>query len=65
MIHNHSLMFFKIGVLKKIRNIHKKTPATLFKRNSNTCFPLNIAKFLKTPFYRTSPVTASNDGKGY
>ena len=27
---SHSQMFFKIGVLKKIRNIHRKTPVLEF-----------------------------------
>ena len=46
---NHSQMFFKIGVL---------WPATLLKRDFNTCvFPVNIAKYLRIAFlYRITPV---------
>ena len=29
-------------------------PATLLKRCSDRCFPLNFYKFLRTPFYRTT-----------
>ena len=31
-------------------------PATLLKRDFNTCFPVNIATFLRTAFLRTSQV---------
>ena len=45
----------------KFRKIHRKilvlvtfydvTMETLLKRDSDTCFPVNIAKFLRTPFF--------------
>ena len=46
-----SLFFINVAGLK---------PATLLKnRLLHRCFPLNFAKFLKTPFsYRTPPVAA-------
>ena len=51
----------------KFRKIHKKTPvpeskvvglrpATLLKKRlRHRCFPMNFAKLLRTPFYRTPP----------
>ena len=61
-----SQMFFKIGVLKKFCNIHRKTSVlqSLFnkvsgfiknvnfieKRLQHRCFSVNIAKFLRTAF---------------
>ena len=39
-------------------------PAILLKRRlSHRCFPMNFAKFLRTPFfYRTTPLAASATG---
>ena len=51
---------------EKFRKIHRKTPvpeslfskfaglrtATLLKRDSNRCFPVNFAKCLRTPFFK-------------
>ena len=58
---SRSQMFFKIRVPKKIRNMHRKThvleshvfrPATLLKKRLlHRCFPVNILKFLRTPFF--------------
>ena len=51
-------MFFKIGVLKNFKNIHKKTTVLesplmkLLKRDSSTGeYPVNISTFLITPFF--------------
>ena len=62
-------MYFKIGVLKKFRKFHRKTPTlgSLFTKvagvkicNSGMCFPVKFAKFVRTHFfYRTPPVAAS------
>ena len=41
-------MFFKIGALKSFA---KFTGTLLKKRLRNTCFPVNFAKFLRTPFF--------------
>ena len=50
-------------IIKQFHNTHKKTyvlsmyalrPATLFKRDANTCFPVDIWKFQKDLFWRTS-----------
>ena len=38
-------MFFKIGVFKKACNIIKQ-------RLQHRCFPVNIAKILRTPFLK-------------
>ena len=46
---SHSQMFYKIGVLK---NFVKFTLILIV-------FPVNFAKFLRTPFFRTPPVAAS------
>ena len=61
-----SQTFFKIGALKKFRNIHRKTPVleSLFnkfaglkasnfikKRLQYRCFPLNTAKSLRAAFF--------------
>ena len=68
-----SQMFFKIGFLKNFAIFRGKhlywnlfliklqalRPVFLLKRDEHRCFPVNIAKFLKTAFYRTPPVTAS------
>ena len=72
---SRSKIIFKIGVHEKFCNIHRTTrvlesllikwqvwrPATLsIKRLQHRCFPVNIAKFLRTAFfYRTPPVVAS------
>ena len=58
---------------QKLGKIHEKTsgnkaaglrPAILLKRRlSHRCFPMNFAKFLRTPFfYRTTPLAASATG---
>ena len=59
-------MFFKIGVLKNFQIIHRKTPVLEYlfnkaaglkscnfiqKRFQHSCFPVNIAKFLRTAFF--------------
>ena len=55
-------MFFKIGVLKNFANFKGKhlcwilfliiSPATLFKKRlKHGCFPVKLAKFLRTPFF--------------
>ena len=57
----HSQMFFKVGVLKNLAIFKGKhlflsrfliKLQTLLKRDSNTnrCFPVNVAKFLRRPF---------------
>ena len=60
-----SQMFFKIGVLKNFANFTGKNPywnllliklqalrpATLLKRDSNTCFPVKFAKVLRICFF--------------
>ena len=62
--------FSSIYVFWNICNIHRKTPVleSLFNKAAGLnawnrlqprCFPVNIAKFLKQPFYRTSPVLAA------
>ena len=60
---NHSQMFFKIGVLKKLCKFHTKTPVleSRFnkKRLQRRCFLVKFAKFLRTVFYRTPPVAAA------
>ena len=39
-------------------------PATLLKKRLwHSCFPVNFAKFLRTPFYRTSLMAASKSKK--
>ena len=63
---SRSQMYFKIGALKRFHNIHRKTPVleSLFnnvaglqsydfikKRLKHRCFPINIAKFLRTVFF--------------
>ena len=72
-------MFFKIAVLKKFAIFTRKhiswslflikmqgfMPATLLKRDSTRCFPVHIAKSLRTVFYRTQLVAASVNSKGY
>ena len=60
------LMFFKVGVLKKLRNIYKKTTAlkSLFNKApffqacnfikkyfQQSCFTMNIAELLRTAFF--------------
>ena len=66
---SRSQMFFKIGVLKNFviftgkhlcwsLLLIKLTPKTS-KRLQHRCFLVNIAKFLRTPFLRNTPVTAS------
>ena len=52
-----SQLFFKIGVLKYFAICTGKQE----KRLQHRFFPVNIAKFLRTIFYRTSPVAASVD----
>ena len=69
---SHSQMFFKVSVLKNFTIFIGKTSAgvSLFffflkacnfikKRLQHECFPLNIAKFSRTGFYRTPPVATS------
>ena len=46
-------MFYKKSVLK-ISQIHVKTPVLLKKRLWHKCFPLNFAKFLRTPFLQNT-----------
>ena len=54
-------------VFLNICNIHRKTAVLesllacnfIKKRLQHRCFLVNIAKFLKTAFYRTPPVAAS------
>ena len=58
-------MFFKIGVLK---NVHRKTrvgisflikrPATLFKKDSNTCVFLESYNIFKNSFFNRIPLVA-------
>ena len=68
-------MFFKKSVLRNLAKFTGKhlyqglffnkveglRPATLLKKRiSHSCFPVNFAKFLRTPFFqRTPPVAAS------
>ena len=62
-----SQLFFKIGALKKLHNIHEKTPVMesylnkvsglqaynfIKKRLQHRRFPATIAKFLRTAFFR-------------
>ena len=63
-------MFFKIGVLKSfVIFIGKylrwgffliKLTQKTSKKHKHRCFLVNIAKFLRTLFYGTPPVAASN-----
>ena len=65
-------VFYKIGVFKNFAKFTwnskftcaracQSQPATLLKKRlSQRCFPVNFAKFLRTPFYRTPPVAASS-----
>ena len=48
-----SQLFFELGVLKnfEVCNFIKR-------RLHNRCFPVNIAKFFRTVFYRTPPAAA-------
>ena len=39
--------------------VNKIAGLTAVKRLQRKCFPVNIGKFLRTFFYRTSPVAAS------
>ena len=39
--------------------VNKIAGLTAVKRLQRKCFPVNIRKFLRTFFYRTSPVAAS------
>ena len=57
-------MFFKIGGLKRFAIFTGKhlywslfliRPATLLKIDPNTCFPVNIGKFLWTPVLTEHP----------
>ena len=54
-------VFHKKGVLKNFakftrRHLCQMRPATLLnKRLWHSCFPMNFAKFLRTPFYRIPP----------
>ena len=43
--------------LNKIAGLHP--PILLEKRLQHMCVPVNFAKFLRTPFYRTAPAAAS------
>ena len=64
--------FFKISVLKSFarRNIHRKTPLLkslsnkacnfIKKRHQHRCFPVNIAKFLRTVFLNKTPRVATS-----
>ena len=57
-------MIFKIDVLKIFATFTGKhqcwRPSTFLKRDSNSgVFPVNIANFLRTFFYRKPPVAAS------
>ena len=62
---SRSQMFFKMSVLKNFAKFIGKTctglrPITLLKKRSwHRCFPLNFAKFLRAPLFRTPPVAAS------
>ena len=71
-------MFFKIGFLKNFAIFTKKHPVleSLFNkaadlkafeffknRLQHKCFSVNIAKFLRSYFYGTPPVAASDNGK--
>ena len=66
---SRSQVFFKIDVLKKFVNIHRKTPvlespliklqvfrpATLLKKRlQHSCFPVNIVNFLRTGFLQNT-----------
>ena len=61
---SRSQMFLKIGVLKNLESLFNKVAghqACNFtkKRLLHRCFPMNIVKFLRVPFfYRTPPVAA-------
>ena len=62
----HRRCSVKIGILKNFRNFTGKKlcwslsliklqawrSAILFKRDSNRCFPVKVAKFLRTPFLK-------------
>ena len=54
-------MFCKNGVLKNLAKLTGLRPeGVLKKRLQHRCFPVNFAKFLRTPFsYRTLPVANS------
>ena len=59
--------FCKKGVLRNFTKITGKhlcqslRPATLLKKRFwHRCFPVNFAKFLRTPFFRTPPVANEN-----
>ena len=63
---SRSQMFLKIGVLKNFANFTEKHPCRslracnfIKKRLQHICFPVKFAKCLRTTFYRTPPVTAS------
>ena len=69
---SHSQMFFKIVVLRNFAMFTEKPPALeshfnkacnfTEKRPQHRCFPVNIAKLLRTAFfYKTLPLTASVD----
>ena len=64
------LSFCKIDILENFRKIHMKTPVpeslfnrvtgllcvTLFKKKlRHRCFPVNVAKFSRTPFQQKPP----------
>ena len=60
-------MFFKIGVVKNFNFVLESffnkvadLQANFIKKKlQHRCFPVNIAKFLRTAFYRTPTVAAS------
>ena len=49
---SRSQIFFKIGVLKKFAKLscRQLLQLNLKKRLCHRCFPVNFAKFLRTPF---------------
>ena len=45
-------VFYVKRCSQKFHKIHRKTPATLFKKRLwHRCFPVNFVKFLRAPFY--------------
>ena len=45
------LIEYKRGLRTRSSNIHRKTPDFIKKRLQHRCFPVNIAKFLRTAFF--------------
>ena len=51
----------RCSVKKLFLEISQNSQENSCARDWHMCFPVNFAKFLRTPFYRTHPVAASGN----